>query len=80
MTTGMGQADQGLLATVRELTRNSDAPPSSVTVATAVGIPHEYTGFIEQRLRLNEERGFVERGPDGCWTLTPAGTVAAGIR
>ncbi len=79
MTRGTNRADQGLLATVRELTRDGDTPPTSATVAAAVGVPHEYSSFIEQRLEQNEERGFVERGSGGCWILTPAGTAAAGI-
>jgi Mn-dependent DtxR family transcriptional regulator len=70
--------DRGLLATVRELARGGDSP-SSATVAAAVGVPHEYTDFIARRLAQNEERGFVERDPDGCWTLTPAGTAVSGI-
>jgi hypothetical protein len=74
------QADRGLLSTLRELVHTDSAPPTSTTVAAAVGLPHEYTVFIERRLVENEERGYVERDTDGRWRLTPAGTAASGSR
>jgi hypothetical protein len=80
VTRRTSQDDRGLLSTLRELARGDGTPPTSTVVAAAVGLPDEYTAFIERRLVENEERGYVERDAGGRWTLTPAGTVAAGSR
>lgn len=80
MKRSTNHADRGLLSTLRELVREDSAPPTSTTVAAAVGLPHEYSVFIERRLVENEERGYVERDADGRWWLTPSGTAAAGSR
>lgn len=71
--------DRGLLATVRELQHERSAAPTTAAVVAAVGLPDEYSRFIEQRLEDNEERGYVERNGAGCWALTSAGTAAAAI-
>ena len=70
-------ADRGLLSTVRELLLAAEEPPTSDAVAAAVGMPEEYSDFVERRLELNEERGLVVRDEDGRWLLTPAGTSLA---
>ncbi len=70
-------ADRGLLATVRDLHRDGVEPPTSTAVAEAVGVPEEYSGFIEQRLALNEQRGLVARDAAGHWLLTPYGASLA---
>ena len=70
-------ADHGLLATLRELERDG-APPTSEEVAGAVGVPEEYSEFIERRLELNEERGLVVHYDSGRWLLTAKGTALAG--
>lgn len=70
-------ADRGLLATLRELEREGDAPPTSEIVAGAVGVPGEYSEFIEQRLEENERRGLVARDGGGRWLLTAEGASLA---
>jgi len=70
-------ADQGLLTTLLELDRDTATPPTSANVARAVGIPDEYAHVIERRLRQNEERGLVDRDPEGNWRVTLDGLAAA---
>ena len=70
--------DHGLLATLRDLERRSGAPPTCEDVAEAVGVPEEYSAFIERRLELNERRGLVVHDGAGRWLLTAAGTALAG--
>jgi hypothetical protein len=69
--------DRGLLAIVRELERDLDAPPTTAAVAEAACIPGEYRRFIEERLERNAERGLVERDGSDHWQITAAGVVAA---
>jgi len=70
-------ADRGLLATLRELEREGEPPPTSEVVAGAVGVPEEYSEFIDRRLEENERRGFVTRDAAGRWLLTAEGTALA---
>jgi hypothetical protein len=62
---------------VRDLHRDGIEPPTSTAVAEAVGVPEAYSGFIEQRLELNERRGLVTRNAVGRWLLTPYGATLA---
>ena len=70
-------ADLGLLATLRELLRDEDEPPTTSAVAEAVGVPEEYSRFIEQRLEENARRGYVVRDGEGHWLLTDRGATEA---
>jgi hypothetical protein len=75
--TSGSEPDRGLLAILRELEHDLDAPPTTRAVAKAAGIPDEYTRYIEERLEQNRKRGLVLRCGNNYWLLTTAGSVAA---
>jgi len=72
-------ADRGLLLTLLELVTKR-APRTSTAIAVAAGVPEELACHIERMLERNCERGFVDRGSDGVWHVTPAGITAATYR